>query len=182
MRQLIARMAACGLLLSSPAIASFGGTPTMTFSGDDESIGSLPTPATGIRNAAAPPEESDRKTKVKPDESECNLDGVCVENDVSSTGDAYLTPKDGGAGSETKVTTKSGFVGSVKGLDWNDTATLGSSQDAEVEGSGGTVKVGGGSQVKVTCTTGPDAVGIKVELSSGVTATVPPGSTVTFST
>lgn len=123
--------------------------------------------------------ESDTQ-RVRAGQSHSNNDGVKVENNQGSDGDAYISPKQGNANSETKVRTRSGFRGKVTGIDKNDTVEVGSNNDATVEGDGGKVTVGGGSRVTVTNKATAGGASIEVTLSTGSVITVPPGSTVTI--
>lgn len=122
------------------------------------------------------------KAKVKPGEVHTNSDGVTVSNSDASSGNAYVTPKTGTENAKSTIRTETGFNGEITGIDNNDNVDLSSSAEAAVEGSGGRVKVGGGSTVKVS-NTGPTGGGdITVDLPSGTTLTVPPGSSTTITT
>lgn len=165
------------LLLLGGAIAANGKT--------DDTVGGLPFP--GAVGASSPNEESStnpdsRKQKVKPGNSHCNSDGVCVANGEESRGDAIIDPKEGSESSITEVDTKSGFEGEISGLDSNDIVNLGSSNTCGVTGTGGTVTCSGGSTVGVTNVGGDGATNMTVNLPSGSTVTVPPGSNVDIST
>lgn len=119
--------------------------------------------------------------KVQPGESKTNGDGATVSNAGNSGGNASIDPASGcGDGnSETTVTTKTGFKGSISGLDANDKVTLSSSNTVTITGKGGHVTIAGGSTV--TCVNEAGGGNMTVTLPSGGTATVAPGSTVTFS-
>lgn len=139
----------------------------------DDTIGANPAKATDEGKAG-------RSKKVKPGECHENSDGVTVCNDKDSSGNAKVNPKSGTSGSETTVTTGTGFEGSIDGIDSNDTVDLGSSNDATVSGNGGTVNTGGGSTTTVTNGTGGGDM--TVNTPSGSTVTVPPGSSATVTT
>jgi len=117
-----------------------------------------------------------------PGQSYCNGDGVCVDNDEDSSGNATIDPKTGEEGDETTVDTDSGFEGDIDGIDSNDTVDLGSSNDVDITGTGGEVNVGGGSNVDITNTSGAGGTSITVNLPSGTKVTVGPGSTVNIKT
>jgi hypothetical protein len=144
--------------------------------GNSESIGSLPTPSLVEETVCS------GSQKVPPGSSHTNGDGVTVENDPSSSGNATISPDGGGPNCASNVVSKSGFEGAVNGIDVNDTVALGSGADATVSGTGGSVSISGGSTVTVTNTNGPGGGVINVFLPSGNTATVGPGSSVTFNT
>lgn len=173
-------------LLFTAALAAPGWAQSpagATFTGGDESIGSLPTPhgaAQGPRNATVGAGEAtpstERKEKVEPGNEYCSPSGVCVDNDPASTGNAYVTK----GTAATEITTKSGFEGSIYNLAAGQTVDLGSNQTADISGTGGSVEIGGGSEVKVSCDAGGSS--IKVTLTSGQAVTVPAGSTAHFST
>jgi hypothetical protein len=137
------------------------------------------------KKPANPPEEIEpagTKEKVKPGEAHTNNDGVTVDNDSDSTGNATIDPKDGSGNSQTDVDTQTGFEGDISGIDNNDTVDLGSSNDVNVSGTGGNVSASGGSTVNVS-NTGPVGGGnINVTLPSGTTINVGPGSNVTINT
>jgi len=127
--------------------------------------------------------------RVKRGETHTNEDGVTVTNNEDSSGNAEIDPKKGTGNSSTEVDTKTGFEGKIAGIDSNDEVDLASSNDVEVEGTGGTVTVSGGSTVKITNTNpappqGGTSAGasITVTLPSGNSLTVPAGSTVTITT
>lgn len=120
--------------------------------------------------------------KVKPGEETTNRDGVTVANDKESSGDATIDPKGGCGkeGSKTKVKTKTGFEGSISGLDGNDSVDMSSGADATVSGSGGDVTISNNSEVTVTNAAGGG--NMTVHMPSGSEVTIPPGSSATFST
>lgn len=120
--------------------------------------------------------------KTKPGESVSNNDGVTLSNDAQSNGDASLDPKGGTASCNSTARTKTGFKGTIDGLDTGDSAILASSNTATVTGTGGYVSVSGGSVVTVSCVSAPGATAMTVGLPGGSTATVSPGSSVTFTT
>jgi len=186
MRRLIVSCAALLMLAAyQPATASGthpGAPPTATFGGGDESIGSLPTPLGQLqtpRNATIGWGEAgftERKEKVEPGKDYCAPSGVCVENDTASTGNAYVTK----GTAATEITTKSGFEGSIYNLATGQSVDLGSNQDVDISGTGGTVEIGGGSEVDVTADAGGS--GITVTLQGGQVVTVAAGSSAHFST
>lgn len=121
--------------------------------------------------------------KIEPGEpTATNPDGVGVTNAAGSSGNANMNPASGcgGAGATTAVNTQTGFEGSITGLDANDTANLGSSNEATVSGNGGNVVLSGGSTVTVS--NGNGGGNMTVTLPSGAKATVLPGSSVIFKT
>lgn len=146
-----------------------------------EGIGSLPT---AIYEPHDRPAQSGHK--VKPgDDPYTNGDGVTVTNDEESSGNMTIDPADGVEGDVTKCKSKSGFDGSIANIDANDVVSLGSSNIADVSGTGGTVTVGGNSAVNVTNTTQPGAPGAEsmwINLQGGTTLEVAPGSTVKVTT
>lgn len=169
---LIALFALCGYSNATQAVAA------TSFGPDDEMVGTLP--------AFVDPGDLDRwgkgskKEKVRPGDEYCNVDGVCVKNTKDSNGNATVDPRGGTSNAATTVATRTGFEGEISGLDSNDTADLGSSNEATVSGEGGTVNVGGGS--KVTVQNGEGGGDMTVNLPSGTTVTVSPGSTTTVTT
>ena len=142
-----------------------------------QTVGTLPASTSPPGSEVQPLAQ---KKKVRPGESHCNADGVCVDNSPNSTGNAYVDPETGSSGSQTNVTTQSGFDGDITGTDSNDTVNLGSSNNCTVSGNGGTVSVGGGSSVTVVNTGGTGSTDMSVILSSGTTITVGAGSSVTI--
>ena len=136
----------------------------------------------GVMSAQSPQPAGARGTaqRVAPGNTHTNADGVTVDNRASSHGNATIDPRTGSGSSTTTVRTKTGFDGKVSGIDSNDDVSIGSSSQAEVEGEGGSVRVGGGSTVKVT--NGGSAGNITVNLPSGTVLTVPPGQHVIVTT
>lgn len=134
-------------------------------------IGSLP----GAVDAA------DGKT-VKPGEKHTNKDGVGVTNDATSKGNAKITPENGtGNGDDTTtVTTKSGFIGSVAGINSRSTVNLGAKNDCNVSGTGGTVNATGSSKGTITNTAPAGGGNIFVYIPSGGCVTVAPGTSYTL--
>lgn len=122
------------------------------------------------------------KHKVKPGESYTNNDGVTVDNDDASGGNATIDPANGSGNSSTQVNTKTSFEGDISGLDSNDTVNLGSSNTANVSGTGGTVNVSGGSAISVSNTSVAGGGNMTVNLPSGSSITVGPGSNITVNT
>ena len=122
----------------------------------------------------------DGKTKVKPGDTHCNSDDVCVVNNKGSGANAYIDPSKGNGNSKTRVNTQTSFEGSVDGIDSNDTVNFGSGNTASVTGNGGTVNVSGGSTI--TATNGTAGGNMTINLPSGSSITVPPGSNVTVNT
>jgi len=168
-----------GLVILAALFLCLGAYPQVSGGGGGDPVGSLPKTdlaETGVNPCAGP------SAKVKPGQAHTNGDGVTVENDTSSSGDAAIDPAGGTTGCCTNTTTKSGFEGGITGLDVNDTVGLGSSNKATVTGNGGSVALSGGSTVTVTNTGGPGATPITVIFPSGNTAQVPPGSSTTFNT
>ena len=158
-----------GLLLLVSALLF---VPPLAHAGGNNLIGTLPDKA---QLDTAPGGTS---TKVKPGESKCNGDGVCVDN-KSKRKKITMTPGEGkgDASSETTVNTPTGADSDISGIDGNDTVTLGSSNTGNISGTGGTVNVSGGSTVTVTCDPGTGSTPITVNVS-GTTITVNPGSSV----
>lgn len=123
---------------------------------------------------------------VKPDNSHTNGDGVTIDNDVASDGLATISPKNGKATSATTVKGKTGLKGEITGIDGNDTVSLsygvgGNGCSLVVAGTGGKVKINGGSYVRV-CNTSEDA-DIMVCFSSGEKpVNVEPGDWTDFDT
>ena len=114
---------------------------------------------------------SSSRAKVPPGKSHTNTDGVTISNAEGSNGTGYINPKVGLENAETTVRTGTGFEGKVTGVDSNDEVDLGSSNDATVEGTGGTVVLSGGSTVTVK-NTGPAGGGdMTVQLPSGSSLT-----------
>lgn len=170
-----------------PAASSPGddvGTLPKATTGGSEGIGSLPR----HKGTALPYEPTGGDTiakgkkKVKPGESHKNEDGVELTNDEDSGGNATIDPEHGDDRSSTTVDTKTGFEGTVTGVDANDVVDLGSSNTASVSGTGGTVVMSGGSNVTVTNTTPAEtanAGAITIDMPSGTKLTVHPGSSIT---
>jgi len=111
---------------------------------------------------------------VKPGNSGTNGD-TDVNNDANSQGNASITPKGEWPDStSTEVKTKSGFKGTIGGIETGDAANLGPNNTATVYTNGGNVSVGGGSTVTIDNTNGTASV--TATLPSGATVTVPGGS------
>jgi hypothetical protein len=140
-----------------------------------DSVGTLPGPAT------SQPAPKDKKAKVRPGDTHTNGDGVTVTNDKESTGDATVDPKEGNAESDTTVVCKTGFQGTVSGLDFTDTVRIRSNSTATVTSNdGGNVQLSGGSTVTVTNTSGDGGRPINVTTGGGTSVSIPPGSSATF--
>jgi hypothetical protein len=109
-----------------------------------------------------------------------NLDGVNVINDANSGGTARINPKYGDKDSKTSVVTKSGFKGSVSGLDSNDTTDIGATNTVTINTDGGTVNIAGGSTATVN--NANNGNNCHVTLPSGGSVDLPPGSSAVFHT
>jgi len=120
-------------------------------------------------------------TTIKPGEMKTNLDGVTVTNDKDSKKNATMTPKRGSSDSKTKVKLPRDTKGRVDDIDSSDTVDVGNGSEVTITGTGGTVNVGAGATVTVI-NTAPLGGGtpILVTTPSGVTVTVPAGSTSTI--
>ncbi|MBM3273320.1 hypothetical protein FJY94_08820 [Candidatus Kaiserbacteria bacterium] len=134
---------------------------------------------------AVPGAVAPKSKKVKPgDPPKGNCD-VTVTQGAGSGGTATITPAEGNPDSTgncdqtpTTVDTTGTFVGTIDGVDANDSVDIGQSSTATVNCAGGTVSIGKNSAVTVTNTGTKPAT---VNLPGGGSATVASGST-TFKT
>lgn len=172
MRSLVS-MALIAIAFITPIRANSGG-------GGGDAVGSLPNTS----SSPAKPGPCSGSEKAGPGESTpTNADGV--SGSVSSGGSGSVKV-DGGGQSDcvTNASTKSGTkVFNVTGTDGNDVTTVGASSTGTVSGAGGVVKLASNCKVTVTNTAAAGSnINTTVILAGGQTATVPPGSSVTFGT
>lgn len=144
-------------------------------------FGFFTAPASALANQQQQATASKKgEHKVRPGNSHTNRDGVTVDNSAASGDYATINPKTGNELSETSVRLRSGFVGSVEGIDGNDTVVVRSNVTGTISGEGGRITMASGANVTVTNTAEAGGASITVVTSSG-TVTLPPGSSATFS-
>lgn len=125
------------------------------------------------------PKPAPTAEKVEPGECHENKDEVTVCNDGDpSDGDFTVNPKSGGKNSKTTVDAKNDAVGSVDGIDGNDTVNCAHGSNVQISGTGGTVNANSGSQGTVT-NNGPPGSEIRVNIGGGH-VNVPAGVTIPF--
>jgi len=183
---------------SQSAVSGWGVTSVQPPGGQEEAneaVGTLPrssspfgvsgSDSTGTGSTTEPENRSQKsagnKHKVSAGECFSNSDGVELCNNEDSSGAAWIDPEEGTNASHTEVTSLSGFEGTVNGLDGNDVVDLGSSNDVDISGTGGTVNAQGGSTLKVTNNGGVGAT-MTINLNNGSTIQVSGGSSVTINT
>ena len=145
---------------------------------DEECVGTLPMSSGGnganSGGNAGGTQGKSKPHKVKPGETHTNEDGATVSNSEDSEGNAFIDPKNGGGSSSTTITTKTGFEGSIDGIDANDTVKPGSSNTGTINGNGGTVQLSGNSTWTINNGTGGG--NMTVTTPAGNSVTIPPGT------
>jgi len=134
--------------------------------------------AGGAQSGGAPVGNTE---KVMPGEEHGNND-TCVANQNRSGNKCIsVTPALGGPSSETDIRVDSHVECAITGVDGNDEVHLGGDVTADITCSGGTINMAGGGTtltLRVTSVTGAEHA--RVNLLSGATLWVAPGSTVVF--
>lgn len=134
--------------------------------------------ATGTGQTRAPNALVKRKI-VKPGACWNNGD-VQLCTSANSRDSASISPETGASDSATTVRTQTGWIGTVDGVDANDTTAFGGSSSGTVTGSGGTVTLSGNCNLTaVNAAGGPS---MHVYKPDGSVIHVPPGTTQTITT
>lgn len=154
----------------------------LSMGGIDETLGGIPrsggggTSAPGGGPGTGGANES--RQSVSPGETRSG-GGATVNNHADGQGKATLTViHPGTQHPRVTVATKSYFRGEITGIEVDDRVVLGAScRNTKVVGTGGEIEMSGGSRVEVTNEGAAGGPNIVVELPSGSTIEVPPGST-----